>query len=137
MSGHSPERTPLDQPRGIEEPPPVFASNDDPVVLADPSVIAGLDHWRTLPIKQQPEWPDASAVQAASDEIASLPPLIFAGEVDVLREHLPSPARGQAFLLQGGDCAENFAAKTGGGIRGKVWALLQVTVELAHGARVP
>ena len=51
----------------------------EPVVLADPAVIAGLDYWRTLPISQQPEWPDSEAVAAASAEIAGLPPLVFAG----------------------------------------------------------
>jgi len=115
----------------------VFASNDDPVVLADPSVIAGLDHWRTLPIKQQPRWPDASAVQAASAEIATLPPLIFAGEVDVLRERLAAAARGQAFLLQGGDCAETFAGATADAIRNRVKTVLQMAVVLTYGASTP
>jgi 3-deoxy-7-phosphoheptulonate synthase len=115
----------------------VFASNDDPVVLADPSVIAGLDHWRTLPIKQQPQWPDAAAVQAASDEIATLPPLIFAGEVDVLRERLAAAARGQSFLLQGGDCAETFAGATAEAIRNRVKTVLQMAVVLTYGASTP
>ena len=115
----------------------MFASNDDPVVLADPSVIAGLDHWRTLPIKQQPRWPDASAVQAASAEIATLPPLIFAGEVDVLRERLAAAARGQAFLLQGGDCAETFAGATADAIRNRVKTVLQMAVVLTYGASTP
>ena len=115
----------------------MFASNDDPVVLADPSVIAGLDHWRTLPIKQQPQWPDASLVQAASAEIASLPPLIFAGEVDVLRERLAAAARGQAFLLQGGDCAETFAGATADAIRNRVKTVLQMAVVLTYGASTP
>ena len=84
----------------------------EPVVLADPAVIAGLDHWRTLPIKQQPVWPDSDAVGAASTKIGGLPPLVFAGEVDVLRERLATAARGDAFLLQGGDCAETFAGAT-------------------------
>ena len=115
----------------------MFASNDDPVVLADPSVIAGLDHWRTLPIKQQPRWLDASLVQAASAEIASLPPLIFAGEVDVLRERLAAAARGQAFLLQGGDCAETFAGATADAIRNRVKTVLQMAVVLTYGASTP
>jgi len=115
----------------------VFASNDDPVVLADPSVIAGLDHWRTLPIRQQPRWPDASAVQAASAEIATLPPLVFAGEVDVLRERLAAAARGQAFLLQGGDCAETFAGATADAIRNRVKTVLQMAVVLTYGASTP
>ena len=71
-----------------------------------------LDSWRSLPIKQQPTWPDPEAVAAVSDEIASLPPLVFAGEVDILRQRLARAAAGGAFLLQGGDCAETFAGAT-------------------------
>jgi 3-deoxy-7-phosphoheptulonate synthase len=115
----------------------VFDRNDDPVVLADPSVIAGLDYWRTLPIKQQPQWPDAAAVQAASAELSTLPPLVFAGEVDVLRERLAAAARGQAFLLQGGDCAETFAGATADAIRNRVKTVLQMAVVLTYGASTP
>ena len=71
-------------------------------------VIDGLDEWRTLPIKQQPPWLDHSAVVDASEKLASFPPLVFAGEVDTLRERLAVAASGRAFLLQGGDCAETF-----------------------------
>ena len=107
------------------------------VVQADPSVIAGLDHWRTLPIKQQPVWPDAEAVAAASAEISTLPPLVFAGEVDILRERLARAARGESFLLQGGDCAETFAAATADQIRNRVKTLLQMAVVLTYGASMP
>jgi 3-deoxy-7-phosphoheptulonate synthase len=110
---------------------------EDTVVLADPSVIAGLDHWRTLPISQQPSWPDADAVAAASAEIATLPPLVFAGEVDILRERLAKAARGEAFLLQGGDCAETFAGATAEAIRNRVKTILQMAVVLTYGASMP
>jgi 3-deoxy-7-phosphoheptulonate synthase len=107
------------------------------VVLADPSVIAGLDYWRTLPISQQPAWPDPDAVAAASAEIATLPPLVFAGEVDILRERLARAARGEAFLLQGGDCAETFAGATAEAIRNRVKTILQMAVVLTYGASMP
>jgi 3-deoxy-7-phosphoheptulonate synthase len=107
------------------------------VVLADPDVIAGLDSWRTLPIKHQPEWPDPDAVGAASAKIATLPPLVFAGEVDILRERLARAARGDAFLLQGGDCAETFAGATADQIRARVKTLLQMAVVLTYGAAKP
>ena len=107
------------------------------IVQADPSVIAGLDYWRQLPIKQQPEWPDAAAVAAASAELASFPPLIFAGEVDILRERLARAARGDAFLLQGGDCAETFAGATAEQIRNRLKTLLQMAVVLTYGASMP
>jgi 3-deoxy-7-phosphoheptulonate synthase len=113
------------------------AHSTEPVVAADESVIAGLDHWRSLPIKQQPQWPDAEAARAASAEIASLPPLVFAGEVDQLRERLARAARGDAFLLQGGDCAETFAGATADQIRDRVKTILQMAVVLTYGASTP
>jgi len=109
----------------------------EPVVLADPAVIAGLDYWRTLPISQQPSWPDPDAVAAASAEISTLPPLVFAGEVDILRERLAKAARGEAFLLQGGDCAETFAGATAEAIRNRVKTILQMAVVLTYGASMP
>lgn len=107
------------------------------VVQADPEVIAGLDYWRTLPIKQQPAWPDPEAVGAASAEISTMPPLVFAGEVDLLRERLAKAARGEAFLLQGGDCAETFAGATAEAIRNRVKTILQMAVVLTYGASMP
>jgi len=107
------------------------------IVQADPSVIAGLDYWRQLPIKQQPDWPDPAAVAAASAEISTLPPLIFAGEVDILRERLARAARGESFLLQGGDCAETFAGATAEQIRNRLKTLLQMAVVLTYGASMP
>ncbi|MGB3909506.1 MAG: 3-deoxy-7-phosphoheptulonate synthase class II [Pseudolysinimonas sp.] len=100
-------------------------------------MIEGLDYWRTLPIKQQPEWPDAEAVAVASAEIASYPPLVFAGEVDILRDRLARAARGESFLLQGGDCAETFAGATADQIRNRVKTLLQMAVVLTYGASMP
>jgi 3-deoxy-7-phosphoheptulonate synthase len=96
-----------------------------------------LDHWRTLPIKQQPAWPDADAVAAASAELSTLPPLVFAGEVDNLRERLARAAEGRAFLLQGGDCAETFAGATAEQIRNRIKTVLQMAVVLTYGASMP
>nr|WP_157487745.1 3-deoxy-7-phosphoheptulonate synthase class II [Leifsonia sp. Root112D2] len=100
-------------------------------------MIAGLDYWRSLPIKQQPNWSDEDAVHAASAEIATLPPLVFAGEVDQLRDRLAKAAQGKAFLLQGGDCAETFAGATADQIRDRVKTVLQMAVVLTYGASVP
>ncbi|KRA23056.1 phospho-2-dehydro-3-deoxyheptonate aldolase [Microbacterium sp. Root61] len=102
-----------------------------------PQQLDPLDHWRTLPIKQQPAWPDADAVAAVSAEIASLPPLVFAGEVDNLREKLARAASGRAFLLQGGDCAETFAGATAEQIRNRIKTVLQMAVVLTYGASMP
>ncbi|MCJ1705215.1 class II 3-deoxy-7-phosphoheptulonate synthase [Rathayibacter sp. VKM Ac-2926] len=100
-------------------------------------MVAGLDYWRELEVKQQPNWPDAAAVAAASAEVAALPPLVFAGEVDQLRERLGAAARGEAFLLQGGDCAETFAGATADQIRNRVKTVLQMAVVLTYGASMP
>jgi len=109
----------------------------EPVITAAPAVIEGLDYWRTLPVKQQPAWPDSAATAAVSAELSSLPPLVFAGEVDQLRERLGKAARGEAFLLQGGDCAETFAGATADQIRNRVKTLLQMAVVLTYGASMP
>jgi 3-deoxy-7-phosphoheptulonate synthase len=69
--------------------------------------------------------------------LASLPPLVFAGECDQLKQRLASVARGEAFLLQGGDCAETFAGTTADAIRGKLKTLLQMAVVLTYAASVP
>ncbi len=114
-----------------------MAITSEQVVLPQQSVIEGLDHWRTLEIKQQPHWPDADAVRAASAEIATLPPLVFAGEVDILRDRLARAASGGAFLLQGGDCAETFAGATAEAIRNRVKTILQMAVVLTYGASMP
>lgn len=115
----------------------VVDSSEDTVVMPDPQVVAGLDHWRTLPIKQQPVWTDAEAVATASAEIAGLPPLVFAGEVDQLRQRLADAAAGKAFVLQGGDCAETFAGATAEQIRNRVKTILQMAVVLTYGASTP
>ncbi|MCR2800621.1 3-deoxy-7-phosphoheptulonate synthase class II [Microbacterium sp. zg-Y818] len=96
-----------------------------------------LDAWRALPIKQQPLWTDPDAVAAVSSEIATLPPLVFAGEVDNLRERLARAASGNAFLLQGGDCAETFAGATAEQIRNRIKTVLQMAVVLTYGASMP
>jgi 3-deoxy-7-phosphoheptulonate synthase len=96
-----------------------------------------LDRWRALPIKQQPQWPDTDAVAAVSKELKSVPPLVFAGEVDLLRERLARVASGKAFLLQGGDCAETFEGATADNIRNRVKTILQMAVVLTYGASMP
>ena len=114
-----------------------MASQNEPNIVADKSVIEGLDYWRTLPIKQQPQWPNADAVKSASERLASYPPLVFAGEVDTLRERLAQAAQGKAFLLQGGDCAETFAGATADKIRNRIKTVLQMAVVLTYAAEMP
>ncbi|MEO0026743.1 MAG: hypothetical protein RL716_74, partial [Actinomycetota bacterium] len=110
---------------------------NEPVVAADPAVLAGLDNYLSLPAAQQPSWPDAAAVAEVRAELATLPPLVFAGEVDILRSRLADAASGKAFLLQGGDCAETFVDATADRIRNRVKTLLQMAVVLTYGASMP
>ncbi|WP_425483365.1 class II 3-deoxy-7-phosphoheptulonate synthase [Arthrobacter zhaoguopingii] len=98
---------------------------------------AGLDHWRSLPISQQPQWQDPAVHTSSIKELSSLPPLVFAGEVDVLRERLAAAAQGKAFLLQGGDCAETFEGATADRISARVKTILQMAVVLTYGASLP
>ncbi|MCW2596386.1 MAG: 3-deoxy-7-phosphoheptulonate synthase, partial [Jatrophihabitans sp.] len=94
-----------------------------PSASAD-SLATGLDAWRSLPAAQQPEWPDPTALREAALTLSAMPPLVVASEVDQLRERLGAVARGEAFLLQGGDCAETFATSSQADIAGKVRVLL-------------
>ena len=93
--------------------------------------------WPDLPALQQPEWPAVTELAAAQATLASLPPLVFAGESDNLRDELGRVARGEAFVLMGGDCAETFAANTADSIRARLKTLLQMAVVLTYGAGVP
>ena len=90
-----------------------------------------------LPAAQQPDWPDRSALADVAAQLRVLPPLVFAGECDELKERLGAVARGEAFLLQGGDCAETFDGATADAIRDKLKTLLQMAVVLTYGAQVP
>ena len=109
----------------------------EPNIAADPAVLKGLDNYRNLTAAQQPTWTDEAKLQAARDELALLPPLVFAGEVDTLRTRLAAAAEGKAFLLQGGDCAETFADATADRIRNRVKTILQMAVVLMYGASMP
>jgi 3-deoxy-7-phosphoheptulonate synthase len=90
-----------------------------------------------LPAAQQPEWPDAPALDAARASLAALPPLVFAGECDQLTDRMAAAARGEAFVLQGGDCAEVFADTNADAIKAKIKTLLQMSVVLTYGAQLP
>jgi 3-deoxy-7-phosphoheptulonate synthase len=98
-----------------------------------PDVIA----WDDRPAAQQPQWPDGSARDAAVEQLRSFPPLVFAGECDDLRTRLAQAARGDAFVLMGGDCAERFAGANADDIRAKLKTVLQMAVVLTYGASTP
>ncbi|NBR64548.1 MAG: 3-deoxy-7-phosphoheptulonate synthase class II [Micrococcales bacterium] len=97
----------------------------------------GLDNYRNLVAAQQPTWPDLSQLEQVRQTLAKYPPLVFAGEVDILKDRIAQAASGKAFLLQGGDCAETFADATADRIRNRVKTLLQMAVVLTYGASMP
>ncbi len=99
--------------------------------------VAGEQTWRDLPAAQQPEWPDSQALRDVVAELESYPPLVFAGECDQLRSRMAAVARGEAFLLQGGDCAEAFDGVSADQIRNKLKTLLQMGAVLTYAASVP
>ena len=93
--------------------------------------------WPDLPAAQQPPWPDAAELAAATQELALLPPLVFAGECDLLGARLAEAAHGRAFVLMGGDCAETFAANNADSIRARLKTVLQMSVVLTYAASLP
>ncbi len=93
--------------------------------------------WRSLPALQQPEWPDGGALDDVLKRLATLPPLVFAGEVRHLTESLALVAEGRAFVLQAGDCAESFDGFSADAIRDKLKVILQMAAVLTYGAGVP
>jgi 3-deoxy-7-phosphoheptulonate synthase len=86
---------------------------------------------------QQPRWPDPLELEQAAATLRSLPPLVFAGEVDQLTDRLAEAARGEAFVLMGGDCAETFAGATADAIRAKLKTVLQMAIVLTYAASLP
>ncbi len=93
--------------------------------------------WREHEAVQQPEWPDVADLDRATKTLSTLPPLVFAGEARTLRAELGKVARGEAFLLQAGDCAESFDAFSADAIRDKLKIILQMAVVLQYSAGVP
>ncbi|MCF2870702.1 3-deoxy-7-phosphoheptulonate synthase class II [Octadecabacter sp. G9-8] len=93
--------------------------------------------WRNKPRVQMPDYTDAAALAAVEEKLGSYPPLVFAGEARRLRAELADVSRGDAFLLQGGDCAESFAAFQADPIRDTFKVMLQMAMVLTYGAKVP
>ncbi len=93
--------------------------------------------WRTHALHQAPTYPDATALATTEARLAKYPPLVFAGEARRLRASLALASQGQAFVLQGGDCAESFGDFTANVIRDTFRVLLQMAVVLTFGASVP
>lgn len=93
--------------------------------------------WRSKPVKQMPSYQDQAALKACEATLAAMPPLVFAGEARALKKSLASVAAGNAFLLQGGDCAESFAEFGANKIRDTFRVLLQMAVTMTYGGSLP
>ncbi|PTB74032.1 DAHP synthetase [Trichoderma longibrachiatum ATCC 18648] len=89
--------------------------------------------WRSKPIKQSPAYPDPSKLTKAAAELSRMPPLVHPNEINALKAHLREVAQGNAFLLQGGDCAELFDYCEQGAIESKIKLLLQMSLVLIWG----
>lgn len=95
------------------------------------------DSWKTFPAMQQVDWPDKEKHSAILQQINALPPLVFAGEIRKLQKLLAEAAQGKAFLLQGGDCAEEFSECTAPTIRETMKVILQMAVILTYAGEKP
>ncbi|QSB16231.1 3-deoxy-7-phosphoheptulonate synthase class II [Natronosporangium hydrolyticum] len=119
---------------GVESP--VFAVAR-PATDPTEAKALGLDTWRELPRAQTPPWPDQAAVADVCRVLDTVPSVVAPYEVDQLRERLAMVCAGEAFLLQGGDCAETFADNTEPHLLANARTLLQMAVVLTYGASLP
>jgi 3-deoxy-7-phosphoheptulonate synthase len=95
------------------------------------------DSWRSKPVVQMPDYPDAKILADTEAQLATFPPLVFAGEARSLKKQLARVASGNAFLLQGGDCAESFAEHGANNIRDFFRVFLQMAVVLTYAGATP
>jgi len=95
------------------------------------------DSWRGRPAAQMPQYPDAAALAQAMDELRALPPLVTSWEILALKQQVAEAQEGRRFLLQAGDCAESFAECTSSVISNRLKVLLQMSLVLVHGLRLP
>src|SRR6056300_1596061 len=93
--------------------------------------------WRNKPRVQMPDYTDQEALSAVEAQLSKYPPLVFAGEARNLKKQLAAASRGDAFLLQGGDCAESFKEFSADNIRDTFKVMLQMAMVLTYGAKVP
>ncbi|OSQ48556.1 class II 3-deoxy-7-phosphoheptulonate synthase [Marivita geojedonensis] len=93
--------------------------------------------WRAKPRVQMPEYTDQAKLEAVEAQLSKYPPLVFAGEARKLKKALGAASRGEAFLLQGGDCAEAFDQFSANSIRDTFKVMLQMAMVLTFGAKVP
>ena len=93
--------------------------------------------WKNYTALQQPSWPDLNALETVTRDLALLPPLVFAGEIRTLKALLAKASKGEAFLLQGGDCSEDFSQVTAPTIRETMKVLLQMAIVMTYAGGKP
>jgi 3-deoxy-7-phosphoheptulonate synthase len=108
-----------------------------PETDAAPAVDWSIDSWKTKTALQMPIYEDLEELEKVEKSLSEFPPLVFAGEARNLEERLAEAARGNAFLLQGGDCAESFKEFKADNIRDTFRVLLQMGVVLMFGGQMP
>lgn len=95
------------------------------------------ESWQRRQARQQPQWPDADELNAVLNQLTGMPPLVFAGECRALQQALGRVSRGEAFLLQAGDCAESFDSFNAVSIRERLKVILQMAIVLTYSAGLP
>ena len=95
------------------------------------------DSWKRFPALQQANYPDQAALAASLRKLADLPPLVTSWEILALREQIAEAQAGKRFVLQGGDCAENFEEVCSPLITNRLKVLLQMSLALVHGLQMP
>lgn len=139
---------PTHQSRSLQRISAVHAADppQNPVTTKKPSTAAAppartgkwtLDSWKSKKALQLPEYPDKNELESVLKTIESFPPIVFAGEARSLEERLAEAAMGNAFLLQGGDCAESFKEFSANNIRDTFRVLLQMGAVLMFGGQMP
>jgi 3-deoxy-7-phosphoheptulonate synthase len=120
----------------LSMPAPLDSGSQPSSSSASPSVSSWtVSSWRDLSCTQQPIYPDESSLGRVLDEVSALPPLVTSYEIEALKLALAEAARGERFVLWGGDCAESFSDCTSAAIASKLKILLQMSLVLVHGTR--
>lgn len=121
---------------------PVSSMSTIPATATSPAEMPAIadwspSSWRSKPALQMPLYPDANALAAAREELRALPPLVTSREILSLKQQLAEAQEGKRFLLQGGDCAETFAECSSDVISNRLKVLLQMSLVLVHGLKLP
>ena len=114
-----------------------MTANDRPVQPVNVPENWAPDSWRARKATQQPVYPDAEALAQVQGELSRLPPLVTSWEILALKKQIADAQEGKRFVLQGGDCAESFSDCESGLISNRLKVLLQMSLVLVHGLRLP